>query len=410
MKKISNSSSSFRTDNRGNTGLIVLITVLVCLVVFLTVVLGIFAKKTASIDKQVTKLEKTVKEISTLSGTLNSASANDTTSFSADEAQAEQSSSKDNKSNSAEDGTLSSPKGETKVVTGNLSDLQTQLQTQVDTLNASDGNWAIYAENLNTNASCTVGDSQMQAASLIKLFIMGTVYENYDAVCEAGGGRETVNSALTSMITVSDNDAANNLVTWLGGGDSSVGMAAVNSFCEEHGYTNTHMGRMLLADNTGDDNYTSVTDCGKLLREIYNNSESLTYPKFLPESLTSTAHRSPTKPESWTLWKTMLPLYTAHRAMILFCASWLRISPTPPRPRPISKRCPTQSMAISTSKTRELFITKWARPFQLPIPQSLRGVSHFAHHLAVKSLIAAVHPGRGRTFYLLGKSVGFPSK
>ena len=64
--------------------------------------------------------------------------------------------------------------------------------------------------------------------------------------------------------------------------------------------------------------------------------------------------RSPTKPESWTLWKTMLPLYTAHRAMILFCASWLRISPTPPRPRPISKRCPTQSTAISTSKTRKL--------------------------------------------------------
>ena len=174
MKKISNSSSSFRTDNRGNTGLIVLITVLVCLVVFLTVVLGIFAKKTASIDKQVTKLEKTVKEISTLSGTLNSASANDTTSFSADEAQAEQSSSKDNKSNSAEDGTLSSPKGETKVVTGDLSDLQTQLQTQVDTLNASDGNWAIYAETLNTNARCTVGDSQLQSASLIKLFMVGT--------------------------------------------------------------------------------------------------------------------------------------------------------------------------------------------------------------------------------------------
>ena len=292
MKKISNSSSSFRTDNRGNTGLIVLITVLVCLVVFLTVVLGIFAKKTASIDKQVTKLEKTVKEISTLSGTLNSASANDTTSFSADEAQAEQSSSKDNKSNSAEDGTLSSPKGETKVVTGDLSDLQTQLQTQVDTLNASDGNWAIYAENLITNASCTVGDSQMQAASLIKLFIMGTVYENYDAVCEAGGGRETVNSALTSMITVSDNDAANNLVTWLGGGDSSVGMAAVNSFCEEHGYTNTHMGRMLPADNTGDDNYTSVTDCGKLLREIYNNSESLTYPELMYKLLKQQERRN----------------------------------------------------------------------------------------------------------------------
>lgn len=94
------------------------------------------------------------------------------------------------------------------------------------------------------------------------------------------------------MITVSDNDAANNLVTWLGGGDSSVGMAAVNSFCEEHGYTNTHMGRMLLADNTGDDNYTSVTDCGKLLREIYNNSESLTYPELMYKLLKQQERRN----------------------------------------------------------------------------------------------------------------------
>ena len=71
------------------------------------------------------------------------------------------------------------------------------------------------------------------------------------------------------MITVSDNDAANSLVSCLGSGDSTAGMQKVNSFCQSHGYTNTSMGRLLLASNEFGDNYTSAYDCGKFLKEIY---------------------------------------------------------------------------------------------------------------------------------------------
>ena len=85
---------------------------------------------------------------------------------------------------------------------------------------------------------------------------------------------DSVDSNLHSMITVSDNDAANTLTTYLGGGNSSAGMQAVNSFCQEHGYTQTHMGRMLLASNDQDDNYTSVNDCGHFLIEVYKEEES----------------------------------------------------------------------------------------------------------------------------------------
>ena len=63
----------------------------------------------------------------------------------------------------------------------------------------------------------------MQAASLIKLYIMGAVYENYDQIT-GQYGRDSVDSNLYSMITVSDNDAANTLTTYLGGGDSAAGM------------------------------------------------------------------------------------------------------------------------------------------------------------------------------------------
>ena len=76
------------------------------------------------------------------------------------------------------------------------------------------------------------------------------------------------------MITVSDNDCANTLVNDLGNGNSSAGMQAVNSFCQTHGYTDTSMGRLLLADTSTGDNYTSAEDCADFLKEVYDEEDS----------------------------------------------------------------------------------------------------------------------------------------
>ena len=121
------------------------------------------------------------------------------------------------------------------------------------------------------NTEGVIDDQPMQAASLIKLFIMGTVYENYESLSETYGA-DTLNSYLNSMITVSDNDAANKLVNMLGDSDDEAGMRAVNAFCASHGYSSTSMGRLLLQSNEYGDNYTSVSDCGHFLKEIYQSN------------------------------------------------------------------------------------------------------------------------------------------
>ena len=90
--------------------------------------------------------------------------------------------------------------------------------------------WQRYICDLSGGSEATINDSPMQAASLIKLFIMGAVYENYDSLSQQYGSA-TLDSYLTPMITVSDNDAANSLVSCLGSGDSTAGMQKVNSFC-----------------------------------------------------------------------------------------------------------------------------------------------------------------------------------
>ena len=54
-------------------------------------------------------------------------------------------------------------------------------------------------------------------------------------------------------------------------GDDEAGMRAVNAFCASHGYSSTSMGRLLLQSNEYGDNYTSVSDCGHFLKEIYQS-------------------------------------------------------------------------------------------------------------------------------------------
>ena len=151
--------------------------------------------------------------------------------------------------------------------------LQTLLNQIQGQLPADNGSWSVFVSDLINETEGSINDQTMQAASLIKLYSMGAIYENYDQII-GQYGKDSVDSNLHSMITVSDNDAANTLITYLGGGNSSAGMQAVNSFCQEHGYTQTHMGRMLLASNDQDDNYTSVNDCGHFLIEVYKEEES----------------------------------------------------------------------------------------------------------------------------------------
>ena len=146
-----------------------------------------------------------------------------------------------------------------------MDNILSQVQSLLPTDN---GTWSVYVCNLAKNTEGAINDQKMQAASLIKLYIMGAVYEDYDSLSTTYG-KETLDNNLNSMITVSDNDAANKLVNCLGGGDDAAGMARVNKFCQDHGYTNTSMGRLLLADNSNGDNYTSVKDCGKFLKTIY---------------------------------------------------------------------------------------------------------------------------------------------
>ena len=287
-----------------NTFLYIVIAVLVIALAGLGALNVRSLDKLASLQTKVNKLQKSVQEVSDSAAELSSkadqldalypddptvssaaAAASSTevqgpsaqeesTDTSAASDSSEASGSKDSSSSTQEEGTLSPSSGST--FTDNSDSSMDNLLNQVQSLLPTDnGTWSVYVCNLAKNTEGTINDQQMQAASLIKLFIMGAVYENFDSLCDTYGA-DSINNYLNPMITVSDNDAANTLVNMLGYGDDSAGMNAVNNFCQSHGYTSTSMGRLLLQDNTYGDNYTSVSDCGHFLKEIYQSNAGTT--------------------------------------------------------------------------------------------------------------------------------------
>ena len=168
---------------------------------------------------------------------------------------------------SEQEGTLSPSSGTT--FTDNTDSSMDNLLNQVQSLLPTDnGTWSVYVCNLLKDSDGTINDTPMQAASLIKLYIRGAVYENYGTIAQSHNSEE-IDSNISAMISVSDNDAANTLVNWLGNGNDAAGMAKVNNFCQEHGFTSTQMNRLLLAGKENGDNYTSVKDCGTFLKQIY---------------------------------------------------------------------------------------------------------------------------------------------
>lgn len=150
-------------------------------------------------------------------------------------------------------------------------ELNAQITSMISDEQAKGTTVSVYAEDLITGKNASVGNQKQQSASLIKLFIAGCVYEHLnEAKAQEAYGNET-DDLLRQMITVSDNDAANTLVKRLGSGDTDAGMTLVNDYCSRNGFSDTHMGRLMLDFNAADDNYTSVNDCGRFLKAIYQN-------------------------------------------------------------------------------------------------------------------------------------------
>lgn len=151
--------------------------------------------------------------------------------------------------------------------TGSLIKLKTSLEKMIAGYN---GSWSVYVQNLRTDESFVINDRTYYPASVMKLFCMAATYQKI----EDGSVKENdVASLLKDMITVSSNEAFNQLVV------NKIGVTAVSDWIKSNGYANTYQcagyaggsnyQKTIIAKGS---NYTNVYDCGKLLESIYKGT------------------------------------------------------------------------------------------------------------------------------------------
>ncbi|MBQ0064458.1 MAG: RICIN domain-containing protein [Firmicutes bacterium] len=151
-----------------------------------------------------------------------------------------------------------------KCMVGNVLDtLQTNIESYI--ASKSKGNWQVYFKMVDGDNAVSIneGNSQ-QSASVIKLFVMGTVYDHYEELC-AYKSKSSVDSYLKQMITVSSNDAWKGLVSWLGKGSYSTGCNIVTEWARLHGYDTTY------TEGASYHNFTSAKDSATFINDVYNN-------------------------------------------------------------------------------------------------------------------------------------------
>lgn len=135
-----------------------------------------------------------------------------------------------------------------------------------------DGEWAVYVKDLTRGGSFEINSHSMESASLIKLYIMGAVWQAVED--KALVMTPEIQELLTQMITVSDNESSNRLVEALSpsGLSHPEGRTVVNGFAAANGFAETSQGRDLKDHRDVEPvekNYTSVRDCGLFLEKVY---------------------------------------------------------------------------------------------------------------------------------------------
>lgn len=135
-----------------------------------------------------------------------------------------------------------------------------------------EGDWSVYVQNLSTNQTMVLNDRPLMSASVMKLYIMETVYESFENGTMPRN-EDTV-YLLRNMIINSSNESSNKLLKILGGDDLAAGIAKVNDFIRRHGYTPEtaiYNGFQDPATTIDPDHFNQLRarDVGQLLAGIY---------------------------------------------------------------------------------------------------------------------------------------------
>lgn len=182
-----------------------------------------------------------------------------------------------------EDGLLVDENGRLDMSDLGMEGLEPRLE---ELLAGYDGEWSVYVKDVETGEEIVLNNKPLYSASLIKVFVLAKTYEDMETVKENEGlkikaapespeAETKVDNLLWNMITVSDNESFNELVRLqTDKNDFIEGAKDINEYLSKEKYEDTSVQHTLAPSSSpsvgiGDNNITSVKDCGLLLERIY---------------------------------------------------------------------------------------------------------------------------------------------
>lgn len=147
-----------------------------------------------------------------------------------------------------------------------------QMKASIETiLEKYAPNNSVYFKDLKTGETFSINDTNMYPCSIIKMFVMATVY---DQIEQGNLKEEDCQIYLEAMMIHSDNTSYNHLLTLLGNGDPLKGKDLLNHYIQELGFEHTAVHHGLIPGqgyfSDGKDNTTRPSEIAKLLEMIYN--------------------------------------------------------------------------------------------------------------------------------------------
>jgi hypothetical protein len=180
-----------------------------------------------------------------------------------------------------------------------------KIQSIID----SDSNrtYSVYIKNLNTDEEFKTSNTDTEYPALGEAFIpISLASYNYlnlgesvnfyesDIPGEESANKEdflsnsfTVSSLISKMMSTSSGTAANKLIQLISQQDSSSydKFNLINSYLSKHGFSNTHIGRLIYDKTSTDDNKISAADLASMLTTIESGESSSLYSYLFKTSL-----------------------------------------------------------------------------------------------------------------------------
>lgn len=143
----------------------------------------------------------------------------------------------------------------------NLDDLKAQVGQTIASSPAANAQIGFAVRIPGKSDALILNSRAQQSASVMKVFVMGAIHEDYDRYA-AFAGRDSLERQLSLMISISDNESWKSLVAILGNGSYSAGLRVLKDWCVSKGYNDTQMTGIPKG------NYTSAADASKILCDI----------------------------------------------------------------------------------------------------------------------------------------------